>query len=40
MLIKQARDLGFDVNAAIAAAQEFQAQKRAERELERTRRVA
>ena len=31
MLIKQARDLGFDVNAAIAAAQEFQQQKHADK---------
>ncbi len=30
MLIKQARDLGFDVNAAIAAAREFQELRAAE----------
>jgi len=40
MLIKQARDLGFDVNAAISAAREFQAQRLAEREQEQIRRVA
>jgi DNA-binding transcriptional MerR regulator len=31
MLIKQARDLGFDVNAAIAAARDFQATREAAR---------
>jgi DNA-binding transcriptional MerR regulator len=40
MLIKQARDLGFDVNAAISAAKEFQAQKDERAEAERTRKVA
>ncbi len=35
MLIKQAREIGFDVNAAIDAAAEFRA-----RRLKRTRRVA
>ena len=30
MLIKQARDLGFDVNAAIAAAREFVERRRAD----------
>jgi DNA-binding transcriptional MerR regulator len=33
MLIKQARDLGFDVNAAIAAAKEFQSLRAAEHDL-------
>jgi DNA-binding transcriptional MerR regulator len=40
MLIKQARDLGFDVNAAIAAAKEFQLLKDERTEAERTRRAA
>ncbi|CAA9533999.1 MAG: hypothetical protein AVDCRST_MAG79-1181, partial [uncultured Thermoleophilia bacterium] len=31
MLIKQARDLGFDVNAAISAAKEFQAERDSQR---------
>ena len=39
MLIKQARDLGFDVNAAIAAAVEFQGEQRSSDELS-ARRVA
>ena len=39
MLIKQARDLGFDVTAAIAAAKEFQA-GRAERRRDDIRRAA
>jgi DNA-binding transcriptional MerR regulator len=39
MLIKQARDLGFDVNAAIAAAREFVERHQAE-DVERTRRAA
>jgi DNA-binding transcriptional MerR regulator len=40
MLIKQARDLGFDVNAAISAAKEFLAQRDAERTQEQVRRAA
>ena len=40
MLIKQARDLGFDVNAAIAAAKEYQATRDAERTQVDIRRVA
>jgi DNA-binding transcriptional MerR regulator len=40
MLIKQARDLGFDVNAAIAAAKEFQLLKDERIEAEHTRRAA
>lgn len=40
MLIKQARDLGFDVNAAIAAAREFQAIRDTHRSHDEIRRVA
>jgi DNA-binding transcriptional MerR regulator len=40
MLIKQARDLGFDVNAAITAAKEFRSLRDAERAQEQVRRVA
>jgi DNA-binding transcriptional MerR regulator len=40
MLIKQARDLGFDVNAAIAAAKEFQAMSLAESQATQIRRAA
>jgi DNA-binding transcriptional MerR regulator len=40
MLIKQARDLGFDVNAAIAAAKEFQAMREAESQATQIRRAA
>ena len=40
MLIKQARDLGFDVNAAIAAAKEYQAGRDAERTQTDVRRAA
>ena len=40
MLIKQARDLGFDVNAAITAAKEFLALREAEHTQEQIRRVA
>src|SRR3954451_15152441 len=39
MLIKQARDLGFDVNAAIAAAREF-VSRREERDADVARRAA
>jgi DNA-binding transcriptional MerR regulator len=40
MLIKQARDLGFDVNAAIMAAKEFVTLRDAERAQEQVRRAA
>ncbi len=40
MLIKQARDLGFDVNAAIAAAKEYQATRDVERAQTEVRRAA
>ncbi len=40
MLIKQARDLGFDVQAAIAAAKEFQATRAPNRQATPLRRVA
>ena len=40
MLIKQARDLGFDVNAAIAAAKEFQEMQRAANAATQIRRAA
>ena len=37
MLIKQARDLGFDVNAAIAASKDFQARQTTLEDRSRTR---
>jgi DNA-binding transcriptional MerR regulator len=40
MLIKQARDLGFDVNAAIAAAKEFQRTHATQNTVESERRAA
>jgi hypothetical protein len=40
MLIKQARDLGFDVNAAIAAAKEYQGIRDTQRSDEQIRRAA
>ncbi len=40
MLIKQARDLGFDVNAAIAAAKEFQSERDGRRSADAVRRAA
>lgn len=40
MLIKQARDLGFDVNAAIAAAKEFQSMSAADTQATEIRRAA
>ena len=40
MLIKQARDLGFDVNAAIAAAKEYQGIRDSQRTHDEIRRVA
>ncbi len=40
MLIKQARDLGFDVNAAIGAATEYQGMRDAERHQAAERRAA
>jgi DNA-binding transcriptional MerR regulator len=40
MLIKQARDLGFDVNAAIAAAMEYQGMRDVERAETAERRAA
>jgi DNA-binding transcriptional MerR regulator len=40
MLIKQARDLGFDVNAAIAASKDFQARQASVVEQARTRLAA
>ena len=40
MLIKQARDLGFDVNAAIAAAKEYQGIRDTQRTHDEIRRVA
>jgi DNA-binding transcriptional MerR regulator len=40
MLIKQARDLGFDVNAAIAAAREFQSMRAEDQQASQIRRAA
>ena len=40
MLIKQARDLGFDVNAAIAAAKEYQGIRDTQRTHDEIRRAA
>ena len=40
MLIKQARDLGFDVNAAIAAAKEYQGIRDTQRSAEQISRAA
>ncbi len=40
MLIKQARDLGFDVNAAIAAAKEYQGIRDTQRTHDEVRRAA